>query len=88
MVYFVLSSANFATVFANLNYVSVFNGTNFKDWKENVVIVFGCIDLNLTLKIKQSPSPTYSSSSEENKFYEKWKRSNRLSLMIIKRGIP
>ena len=51
MVYFVLSSANFATVYANLNFVLVLNGTNFKDWKENVVIVFGCMDLDLALRI-------------------------------------
>ena len=52
MVYFVLSSPNFATISANLNSVPVLNGTNFKDWKENVVIVLGCMDLDLALRIE------------------------------------
>ena len=87
MVYFVLSSANFATIFANLNSVAVLNGTNFKDYKENVVIVLDCMDLDLALRIEQPPSSTDSSSSKEKEFYEKWEPSNRTSLMIIKHGI-
>ena len=52
MVDFVLSSANFATISANINYVPILNGTNFKDWKGNVVIILGCMDLDLALMIK------------------------------------
>ena len=88
MVYFVLSLANFVTLSVNLNYVLVLNGTNFKDWKENVVIVLGCMDLDLTLRTEQPPSSTDSSSFEEKKFYENWEHSNRKSLMIIKHSIP
>ena len=88
MVYFVLSSVNFATVYANLNSIPVLNGTNFKDWKDNVLIVLGYMDLDLALRVEQLPSPTNSSSSKENTFYEKWERLNRMSLMIIKSGIP
>ncbi|XP_020585691.1 uncharacterized protein LOC110028261 [Phalaenopsis equestris] len=37
----------------------------------------------------EKPAPlTDASSSEDRRIYEKWDRSNRLSLMIIKRGIP
>ena len=63
MVYFVLSSANFAKIFANLNSVTILNDTNFKDWKENVVIVLGYMDLDLALRIMQPPSAKDSSSS-------------------------
>jgi len=51
-------------------------------------IVLGCMDLDLALRIEKPPSPTDSSTSEERKDYEKWNRSNRISLMIIKRDIP
>ena len=71
MVYFVPSSTNFAKVSTNLNFVSILNDTNFKDCKENVVIDLGCMYLDLILRIEQPPSPTNSTSSEENKFYEK-----------------
>ncbi|XP_019427119.1 PREDICTED: uncharacterized protein LOC109335441 [Lupinus angustifolius] len=71
-----------------MNSVPILNGTNFKDWKENILIVLGCMDLDFALKMEQPPSIVDSSTSEERKTYEKWERSNRMSLMIIKRGIP
>ena len=68
--------------------MSVLNGANFKDWKENILIVLGCIDLDLALRIERPTCHTVSSSSDERVIYDKWDRSNRMSLMIIKRGIP
>ena len=41
------------------------------------------MDLDLVLRMEQSPS-FESNSSAEDKAYEKWKRSNQLSLMIMK----
>ena len=64
------------------------NGTNFKDWKENVMIVLGCMDLDLALRIERPADLTDKSSTEEKRDMEKWDRSNRMSLMIMKRGIP
>ncbi|KAF1867862.1 hypothetical protein Lal_00012758 [Lupinus albus] len=77
-----------ASISANLNSVPVLNGTNFEDWKENMEIVLGCMDLDYALRVEQPPPPLESSTSEERKDYERWERSNRMCLMIIKRGIP
>ena len=44
------------------------------------------MDLDLTLRIKQPPSPIDSSFSKKKKCYE-WGHSNRMSLIIIKRDI-
>ncbi|XP_060959366.1 uncharacterized protein LOC133030591 [Cannabis sativa] len=77
-----------ASVSANLNSVPVLNGNNFKDWKENIFIVLGCMDLDLALRMDRPASLTDTSTSEQRRIYEKWDRSNRMSLMIIKRGIP
>lgn len=85
---FLFFSATIASISANLNSVLVLNGANFKDWKENIEIVLGCMDLDLALRKEQPASPTDSSTSDEVKEYEKWDRSNRMCLMIIKRGIP
>uniref|UniRef100_A0A3Q7YB78 Uncharacterized protein LOC105852988 n=1 Tax=Cicer arietinum TaxID=3827 RepID=A0A3Q7YB78_CICAR len=71
-----------------LSSIPVLDGTNFKEWKENILIVLGCMDLDLALRIDRPSTPKDSSSSEEKLEYEKWDRSNRISLMIIKRGIP
>ncbi|RVW84842.1 hypothetical protein CK203_048596 [Vitis vinifera] len=37
-------------IFANVNNILVLNGTNFKKWKEHVMIVLGCMDLDYALK--------------------------------------
>ena len=45
------------------------------------------MDLDLALGIEQHASLTAESSSDDRKNFEKWGRSNRMSLIIIKRGI-
>src|SRR3954469_17685208 len=72
----------------NANNIPVLNGANFKDWKENMLIVLGCMDLDLALRTEQPASLTAANTSDQRKDFEKWERSNLLSLMIIKRGIP
>ena len=85
---FVLFTASVSTISANINSILMLNGTNFKDWKENIEIVLGCMDLDLALQIEQPASLTAASSPDDRKNFEKWDRSNRMSLMIIKRNIP
>lgn len=84
----VLISVNFSTISANMNSIPILNGTNFKEWKENVLITLGCMDLDLAIREEAPIALTDASTSGERKYYERWERSNRLSLMIIKRGIP
>src|SRR4051812_39673752 len=72
---------------ANANNIPILNGANFKDWKENMLIVLGCMELDLALRTEQSSSLTAASTSDQRKDFEKWECSNRLSLMIIKCGI-
>lgn len=66
------------------------NGTDFKDWKENILIVLGCMDIDLALRMPKLNDLTEQSTPEEIKisYFEQWDRSNRLCLMIMKRGIP
>ncbi|KAH9656751.1 hypothetical protein KPL70_022797 [Citrus sinensis] len=71
-----------------MNSVPVLNGTNFKDWKENMMILLGCMDLDLSFRHPKPDELTDDSTSEDVLYYEKWDRSNRMSLMIIKCGIP
>lgn len=46
------------------------NGTNFKVWKEHVMIVLGCMDLDLALRIEQPREVTDSSSSDKKRNWE------------------
>ena len=68
--------------------MSVLNGTNFKDWKENMMILLGCMDLDLSFRHPKPAELTDDSTSEDVLYYEKWDRSNRMSLMIVKHGVP
>ncbi|RVW68071.1 hypothetical protein CK203_064578 [Vitis vinifera] len=81
---FVLASS----ISANVNNIPVLNGTNFKKWKEHVIIVLGCMDLDFALREDRHSDLTSASTAEQRSTMEKWERSNRMSLMIMKHSIP
>ncbi|XP_047335925.1 uncharacterized protein LOC124939497 [Impatiens glandulifera] len=83
-----MTSTAAATVSANANSIPILNGSNFKDWKESILIVLGCMDIDFSFRMDEPTPTTDDSNSHDKRIYEKWERSNRLSLMIIKRGIP
>ena len=60
------------------------NGSNFKIWKENVEIVLGCMKSDIALRM-ESPTSTPKNLNEAK--IEKWERSNRFCLIIMKRSI-
>ncbi|KAM7460289.1 hypothetical protein LguiB_036337 [Lonicera macranthoides] len=77
-----------ANITASINSIPMLNGTNFKSWQENLQIVLGVMDLDLALRIDSPPPLTDKSTSEERKDLEKWDRSNRMCVMIMKKAIP
>lgn len=76
-----------SSISANLNNIPVLTGSNFAKWKEHVTIVLGCMDLDYALRVDEPPKLTDKSTADERLTYEKWERSNRMSLMIIKHSI-
>nr|XP_017183881.1 uncharacterized protein LOC108171775 [Malus domestica] len=62
-------------------------GDNFSDWKDKVLLALGCMDLDLVLRGDEPPMPTESSTQESKAAYERWERSNRLSLVLIKSNV-
>ena len=88
MLFFVLYLVNIISavnVIAQVNSIPMPNGTNFKVWKEVVEIVLGCMNLDLILRTER-PISTMETSNEVK--IEKWDRSNRMCLMIMKCYIP
>ena len=77
-----------SSISVNVNNIPVLNGTNFKKWKEHVIIVLGCMDLDYALREDRLPNLTNTSTVEQRAVMEKWEQSNRMSLMIIKHSIP
>jgi len=59
--------------------------TNFKIWKEAIEIALECMDLDLALRTER-PTSTLEASNEVK--IEKWDRSNRMCIMVMKRSIP
>ncbi|KAM6556406.1 hypothetical protein CsatB_003425 [Cannabis sativa] len=82
------SSSSTASISANIKYISMLNGTNFKDWKRNLLIVLGCMDLDHALRNEEPAPLTKKSSHDDKREFERWDCSNRMSLMIMKHGIP
>ncbi|XP_073042016.1 uncharacterized protein [Primulina eburnea] len=72
---------------ANMNNIPVFNGSNFKKWKEHLMLVLGCMDLDNALREDCPTLLTSSGTIDRNGSLEKWERSNRISLMIMKHSI-
>ncbi|XP_075486543.1 uncharacterized protein LOC142526176 [Primulina tabacum] len=77
-----------SSISANLNNVPVLNGSNFKKWKEHVMIVLGCMDLDYALREDRPTLLTSSGTADQKGSLEKWERSNRMKLMIMKHSIP
>ena len=60
----------------------------FKDWKWKLLVNLGCMELDYALRQEQ-PSPlTAESTPDEKMEFERWDRSNRMSLMIMQQCIP
>ena len=82
------SSSSVATISDNVNYVPMLNGTNFKEWKRHLLIVLGCMELDLALREEQHAPLAAESTPDAKRDFERWDRSNRMSLMIMKHSIP
>ena len=85
--FFDSATSSASNINASINSIPMLNGTNFKTWHENLQIVLGVMDLDLALRVS-SPAPlTVESSSDEKRDIERWEKSNRMCLMIIKKAI-
>ncbi|XP_059670879.1 uncharacterized protein LOC132316416 [Cornus florida] len=78
---------NLTAITGYLSSIEALSGTNFKKWKEHIGIVLCCMDLDYALREPAPIKPTVESTIEQKALYEKWERSNRMSLMIMKSSI-
>ncbi|KAH9668657.1 Integrase catalytic domain-containing protein [Citrus sinensis] len=60
------------------------SGDKFNEWKEKILLTLGCNDLDLAFRVDEPPMPTELSTPQEKASYERWERSNQLSMMLIK----
>ncbi|XP_072953437.1 uncharacterized protein [Typha angustifolia] len=62
-------------------------GDNYKVWKERVLLHLGWMDIDYAIRKDEPPAITTTSSSADIALYERWERSNRLSVVFIKTKI-
>ncbi|KAK3019178.1 hypothetical protein RJ639_004727 [Escallonia herrerae] len=79
--------AIFAAITGYLSSIESLSGTNFRKWKEQISIILEVMDLDYALRVDAPAALTAESSTEQKAAYEKWERSNRISLMIMKGSI-
>ncbi|XP_074306409.1 uncharacterized protein LOC141641653 [Silene latifolia] len=60
------------------------NGDNYKVWKERMLLQLGWLDIDYAIRKDEPPKVTKESTKEAIDLYEKWEKSNRLSIMFIK----
>ncbi|XP_062086799.1 uncharacterized protein LOC133793461 [Humulus lupulus] len=79
------SSSSFAEI---LTEIPELRGDNFKIWKERVLLHLGCADMDYAIRKDEPAAITATSTAAQIALYEKWERSNRLSIMFIMSKIP
>ncbi|RVW74574.1 hypothetical protein CK203_050896 [Vitis vinifera] len=61
-----------SSISTNVNNIPVLNGTNFKKWKEHIIIVLEYMDLDYALREDRPPNLTSASTAKQRTAMEKW----------------
>jgi len=84
---FEFSAATSSLLFGETSEKIFLFGDNYKAWKESILLHLGCLDLDYALRQEEPHVTTNASTPAEIAMYERWERSNRISLMFIKSRI-
>ena len=60
---------------------------NYKIWKERILLHLGYMDIDYVIMKSEPPEVTEESTTAKVVLFERWERSNRLSIMFIKKKI-
>lgn len=80
----VVQPANFSEICCD---IPELKRDNYKVWKETVLLHLGWKDIDYAIKKDEPPALTNTSTAADITLYERWERSNRLSIMFIKTKI-
>ncbi|KDP34008.1 hypothetical protein JCGZ_07579 [Jatropha curcas] len=72
-------------IYSSMKILDDLDFKSWMDWKLNMELVFGLMDLDFALREDEPEKPTVTSSSSAIAQYEKWERSNRLSLLMMRK---
>ena len=80
----VVQPANFSEIRCD---IPELKGDNYKVWKERILLHLGWMDIDYAIRKDEPPALTNTSTAADITLYERWERSNRLSMMFIKTKI-
>ena len=78
--YAVVQPANFSEIRCD---IPELKGDNYKVWKERILLHLGWMDIDYAIRKDEPPALTKTSTAADITLYERWERSNRLSMMFI-----
>lgn len=83
---FVLFAAKLQAMYVDseMEHLDHLNYESWITWKFKIQLILNLQGLGFALKVDKPSEPTDSSSAEEKAKYENWKRSNYLSLLLMK----
>ncbi|XP_042404624.1 uncharacterized protein LOC121994763 [Zingiber officinale] len=76
---------------ANLNNIPMLTGINFGQWKEYIIVLLDCMDLEYAFRHDRLAPLTDDSTVDQKMNFDKWGllgQSNSMSLMIMRMSIP
>lgn len=79
-----MQPANFSDIKCD---IPKLKGDNYKVWKERILLHLGWMDIDYAIRKDEPPKIIETSIPDQVDLYEKWERSNRLSIMFIKTKI-
>ncbi|KAH1114310.1 hypothetical protein J1N35_007688, partial [Gossypium stocksii] len=82
------SSSSSTIISTNINFIPMLNGTDSTEWKRHLLIMFGCIGIDLALKEEQPAPITMKNIPYIKRDFERWDNSNCMSLIIMKHNNP
>jgi hypothetical protein len=72
---------------AGINSILILTGSNYKEWKDTLEIILGCLDLDIMLQ-RAKPLVSVEDSSEiVQNAHARWMRSNRLCFKVMQMTI-
>ncbi|XP_016652698.1 PREDICTED: uncharacterized protein LOC107882021 [Prunus mume] len=69
-----------------INSIELLTGSNFKKWKRDLEIVLGLLDHDLALR-EEKPEVTANSNAAQKQKLERWEKSNRICLLVMRKSI-
>ena len=81
--YVVMQPANFSYIRCD---IPELKGDNYKVWKERILFHLGWMNIDYVIR-KDKLIIIATNIADENALYERWERSNHLSVMFIKTKI-